>query len=171
MKIRKVNYTEIVSKVIVGIFIAFTGCLLLFCIDMVHIFHITKPPEKFLREKFQQSVLCAYQAGFRFHIPILRQKTGLNEKHFFLWKNERALAGTTVHYTISPTVVMVINPLSVPNDNTHFPFPHELGHVIEFETHRKGHPAFDKLRNLGREEFADAIGEIILQTCNLPQPM
>lgn len=49
----------------------------------------------------------------------------------------------------------------VPDDDLDCMMAHELGHVIDFQSHRQGHSVFWPIRCLDRERFADEIGYLL----------
>lgn len=109
----------------------------------------TDSPGKYVQDGLNEQIGCAREAGFKFIRPLLR----VRKEVYFLDRSYYGLAYVLLN-------IIVVVPYA--SDQT---LAHELGHIIDWQTKRKGHPAFDKIKDLDNENFADAIAEVILDQC------
>ena len=102
-----------------------------------------------------EQVACAQRAGFVFKKPILR-----------VMRKPVVLDDSSgVPYFPSGIAHMNYNIILLANYASYETMAHELGHIIDWQTRRKGHPFFRGKEKMGSQEFANAIMEVILAEC------
>lgn len=117
-------------------------------VSYVSVIVYTDSPGKYIQDEFNKQVGCAREAGFQFKQPLLRVR-----KEVYSPGQPDGLAYRFLN-------IVVIAPYASYETRAH-----ELGHKIDWQMKRKGHPAFDKIKNLDDQNFANAVAEIILDQC------
>jgi hypothetical protein len=110
--------------------------------------HVTSTPDPELKKIYYQEVQCAKRYGFRFITPKVREMSAELSRRWNIIGQARV------------DVILIRK-----DDDFKATIAHELGHIIDFEMWRRGHPDFKRMKNLPNEEFADEIGQIILDHC------
>lgn len=115
---------------------------------------ITDPPPAYMVKNFEKQIGCAERIGFKTRLPILRvmkESPGWNEPQGWA-------------YNVWPNSLIILAPYA-----SYQTMAHEIGHVVDFQTRRKGHPDFERLQHVPTEYFADVIGDKILIECQKPK--
>lgn len=110
------------------------------------IIRTTSPPTELMMKNLEEQMACAEKAGFMIKKPILRiMKPGPYLGYAYLDYNIITLVSYATHETMA----------------------HELGHMVDAQTKRKGHPYFKGKENWDSQSFADAIKVKILEECKV----
>lgn len=118
-------------------------------------YHIltTDPPLSQMVKNLEEQVVCAKKAGFVFKTPVIRT-----------YKKRESYPHSGIAYINLGVNVIVLAPFA-----SYETLAHELGHIIDSQSGRKG-PLFDNIRHLKSQEFANAIRDIILRECKSIKP-
>lgn len=114
---------------------------------------ITDPPTEYMVKNLEEQLECAKRVGFKIKRPILRvmkSQPGGNKFNGIannLWPRDFI---RLVPYASYQTMA------------------HELGHVVDYQTSRRGNPELKKIKDLSMEAFADVIMDKILAECQKP---
>ena len=138
----------IVSLLLTVAFVVFT--VLKTPIGKSKIILTTDPPPDYMIKDLEEQMGCAKRAGFIIKKPTLRTM-----KPPFNSKTPNGLAYMDLD-------IIVLIPFA-----SYETLAHELGHIIDAQTKRKGHPFFADKQNLDIQSFADAVKEVILKECAL----
>ena len=133
----------------------FMFCIL-FCVTFVAVLNLkmfyliltTDPPPAYMVKNLEEQVGCAKKAGFVFEKPILRIL-----KPPYKFGSPHGFAH------------MYLNIITIVTFASYETMAHELGHIIDYQTGRKGHPFFVGKENLDIEVFAYVVGDVILNQC------
>lgn len=108
----------------------------------------TDPPLAYMIKNLAEQAECARKAGFVFKQPMLRVKRPPYEfdtPHGWAYMELNIIV--LVYYASYETMA------------------HEMGHIIDAQMKRKGHPFFVGKENWDIQSFAEAIKEVILNEC------
>lgn len=112
-----------------------------------------------LEKVLSEVVELARKKGFKFETPSVSahnsRKYGLLGASYSMPARAMANKGESIAYDLDY--------FSIDNDLGYVRavMAHELGHIIDKQTERKGHPLFDKIKHLDGEGFADAFAVYI----------
>lgn len=106
------------------------------------------PPAAVMVNKMKDQIECARRAGFIIAPPILRTMRGP-------YRFDSPQGQAYMRYNI----------VTLADYATFEILAHELGHIIDWQSKRKGHPFFIGKENLNVQEFADAVKHVILNEC------
>ena len=109
----------------------------------------TDPPHAYMVKNLEEQLECAKKAGFTVKPPRLRMLKPPYEPdspHGF------------AHMSI-------INMITLVHFASYETLGHELGHIIDYQTGRKGHPFFDDKKDWSDQALADAIKEAVFNAC------
>lgn len=112
----------------------------------------TDPPPTLMARNLEEQVGCAKRAGFVFNKPMLR---------ITKWSYVSGTPHGWADY-LSNTIILV----SFASYDT---LGHELGHIIDRQTGRKGHPFFVGKEKMYYQTLADAIRDVILRECKFSE--
>lgn len=143
---RKIDYITMVLIIAVS-FLTYSVAILSLKIERIS--RVTDPPSSFVLNNLKQQLGCAEKSGFVIRPPILRMI--------------RLPYSTLLPPGFAYRGINVITLSQIASDEV---MAHELGHIIDYQTGRRG-PLFDSIRNLPEEYFADAIRDIIIQECRM----
>ena len=119
----------------------------------IYLVATTDPPPEYMVKNLEEQMGCAERLGFTVRRPILRvmkKPPGWNEIQG--WAHD-----------VWPNSLIILAPYG-----SYQTMAHELGHVIDFQTDRKGHPDFEVIKYATMEGFADVIRDKILAECQKP---
>lgn len=105
----------------------------------------------------EEQIQCAKKAGFVIKKPTLRMMR---------WPYEYDPSHAHAH----GLAYMNLNLIMLIPYALYRTIAHELGHILDGQTHRKGHPFFKDKENWDNEVFADAIRDIIIKECKPANP-
>lgn len=148
----------IIVAILLGVGIHFLQYITINYFDPVPAIYIivtTSPPHEYMVKDLEEQAECAKKAGFVFKFPRLRvMKSGYAG---YGWKGLKGFA--YMHPSIN---TIVLAPWA-----SYETIAHELGHIIDGQMRRKGHPLFEKIKDYPPQEFADAVKEVILNECRV----
>lgn len=108
----------------------------------------TDPPHAYMVKALKEQLGCAQKAGFVIKPPTLRV---IKPPYVF-----GSPYGYAKPYENIITVVYFASYETI---------GHELGHIIDYQTGRKGHPFFDNKKDWNDQVLADAVRDVILNQC------
>lgn len=134
------------KRVLAAIFISFVICIV--TIEGILIV-TTDPPHVYMVKNLEEQLECAKRAGFIVKPPrlrILKPPYQSGSPHGFAHMSFINMI-TLVHFASYETL------------------GHELGHIIDYQTGRKGHSFFDDKKDWSDQVLADAIKEAVFNAC------
>lgn len=116
-------------------------------IEKYYIIATSEPAYSYMNEDLDESIVCANKLfGIKISRPIIRVR-----------KYESDGIHGRAHMDLN---IIILAPFA-----SYETIAHELGHIIDAQTLRKGHPDLEKMENFSIQEFADAIKDMILNNC------
>ncbi len=112
---------------------------------------ITDPPPPLMIKKMDEQYECVRKAGFAIKKPTLRLI-----KSAYVPDTPRGFAYDYYKYGV----------ITLFDFSSYQTLAHEMGHIIDYQTKRKGHLFFQGKENWDIEVFADAVKAVILTECN-----
>lgn len=114
----------------------------------------TNSPPAYMIKNLEEQIKCAKNIGFKIGRPILRVMKEPPD-----WNESKGYA-----FDVWPRGLVLLAPYT-----SYQTMAHELGHITDFQTDRKGHPIFEQIKDLPTEAFANAIKDRILAECQKPE--
>ncbi len=137
------------------LFCIFVTYLSRFTAEAIYIL-TTDPPFQYMVVNLAEQTKCAKKAGF-IHIkkPSVRVMRG------------RYVSTNSYGNTYYPDgyALLPFNMIILANYASYVTMAHEMGHIIDYQTKRRGHPLFIGNENLDDQIMADLIGHAILKAC------
>ncbi|MDP3731177.1 MAG: hypothetical protein Q8R34_01635 [bacterium] len=102
-----------------------------------------------MARNLEEQIKCAKKAGFVFKPPMLR-----------IVKLASTNWATPHGYAYMHLNIIILAPYA-----SYDTMAHELGHIVDAQTGRQGHPFFDNKKNWDKQNLADAVKEVVLKEC------
>lgn len=117
-----------------------------------------RPPDVRFIRPLARMVSEARNQGFVFSEPQVVQTNNV----FSIW-NVPWQKISNIAVDESRTRILIYGPgmEEFDDDKLECVLAHELGHIIDYQSNRIGHPVFDRIWCLGDQEFADSIGGLL----------
>lgn len=110
----------------------------------------TNPPPAYMVKNLEEQMKCAKNIGLEIGRPILKVMKEPPARN----------ASQGYAFDVWPRGLILLAPYA-----SYQTMAHELGHITDFQTDRKGNPIFERVKDLPMEAFADAIKDRILVEC------
>ena len=140
---------RVLAALFTALFMAFAMFITVEWAPVAYLIVTTDPPHAYMVKNLEEQLECAKRAGFIVKPPRLRMlklpyQSG--SPHGFAHMSFINMI-TLVHFASYETL------------------GHELGHIIDYQTGRKGHPFFDDKKDWYDQALADAIKEAVFNAC------
>lgn len=116
-------------------------------IEKYYIIATTEPAYSYMNDDLDENIACANKL---FDIQIVRPVIRIK-------KYELGDSHGIAH--------MHLNMITLAPFASYETIAHELGHIIDTQTSRKGHPDLEEMKDLSIQVFADAVKDMVLNNC------
>lgn len=116
-------------------------------LEKYYIIATTEPAYLYMNDDLDENIACANKLfGIKIARPIIRViKYEPGDPHGFAY--------------------MYLNIITLAPFASYETIAHELGHIIDAQTSRKGHSDLELMKNFSIQEFADAVKDTVLNNC------
>ncbi len=143
-----------ITKGILAAIIIFLGIFFWKDCEILGVYLTTDSPPEYQVRNMKELIACAAESGFIINPPPMLR---IMKRPY----SAELLSGYAYKY---------LNIISLTDYASYETLAHELGHIVDFQTHRKGHSFFVGKEKMDEQVFANEIREIILNNCRKVQP-